>query len=330
MPRENPQSMIEQQVKVVQASIQKSYVFTNSSAFWRPGAHGIFGGFAIAQSLSAAQHTVPAEFVANSLHGSFVYAGNSKDPIFYHVERIRDGNRFCIRSIRALQKEKPIFICTISFTKKGSPDNENHELQHGSAMPLGIPEPEDTFSGATNREIPFINRSVGVIDEIGQGRPQDKRFHQWIKSSSPLSPSSGLKIHQAALAFMSDSYFLAGVPHSHGFWHFANPPVSEFHPSSNGLSALTEKHIEIKRPHLETPEGKSGVHRASISMMVSLDHTIYFHNMEDFRADDWLLSEVRSNWARDGRGLVQQQIWTRNGKLLATCMQEVSKFCVCV
>ena len=59
-------------------------------------------------------------------------------------------------------------------------------------------------------------------------------------------------------------------------------------------------------------------------MMVSLDHTIYFHRPRDFRADEWLFTEMESPWAGDGRGLVLQRMWTRDGKLIATCVQEVS------
>ena len=58
--------------------------------------------------------------------------------------------------------------------------------------------------------------------------------------------------------------------------------------------------------------------------MVSLDHTIYFHNPKGFRADDWLLTEMESPWSGDGRGLVFQRIYSQNGLLIATCVQEVS------
>jgi acyl-CoA thioesterase II len=324
MSTQNAPSIIEKQVNVVCISDNPG-VFTNISSLWRPGAHGIFGGFAIAQSLSAAQQTVSGDFIASSLHGSFVYAGNSKDPVFYHVERIRDGKGFCTRSVRALQRGRPIFICNVSFAKKRSPGNGEENIQHGCPIPPNIPIPENdmhTFRDETTP--PFINRSVGVLNKNGQRRPEDKCFHQWIKASNPLSLSASFQVHQAALAFMSDSYFLAGVPHSHEIWHFVDPPISEFHPSSKGLSTSTEKHTEIRRPHLETPEDKAENEEPRVSMMVSLDHTIYFHNMENFRADDWLLSEIQSSWAGNGRGLVQQRMWTRNGDLVATCIQEVS------
>jgi len=57
-------------------------------------------------------------------------------------------------------------------------------------------------------------------------------------------------------------------------------------------------------------------------MMVSLDHTIYFHRPREVKADEWLFAEMESPWAGDGRGLVFQKIWNREGKLIATCVQE--------
>ena len=57
-------------------------------------------------------------------------------------------------------------------------------------------------------------------------------------------------------------------------------------------------------------------------MMVSLDHSIYFHKPAAIKADEWLFQEMESPWAGDGRGLVIQKIWNREGELLATCIQE--------
>lgn len=57
--------------------------------------------------------------------------------------------------------------------------------------------------------------------------------------------------------------------------------------------------------------------------MVSLDHSIYFHNPLAFRADEWMLTEMESPWAGEGRGLAIQKIWSKDGVLIATCTQEV-------
>jgi len=62
--------------------------------------------------------------------------------------------------------------------------------------------------------------------------------------------------------------------------------------------------------------------RPEIGMMVSLDHTIYFHSPKDFRADEWMFTECESPWSGDGRGLVMQRMYTREGRLVATCVQE--------
>jgi acyl-CoA thioesterase 8 len=64
--------------------------------------------------------------------------------------------------------------------------------------------------------------------------------------------------------------------------------------------------------------------RPEIGMMVSLDHSIYFHEPRRFRADEWMFTEMSSPWSGDGRGVVQQHMFTRDGTLVATCFQEVS------
>ncbi|KAL3460060.1 thioesterase-like superfamily-domain-containing protein [Aspergillus heterothallicus] len=317
------QSTIAKQIDVIRCPEHGPDVFTNTSQLWRPGARGIFGGFAIAQSLRAAQQTMREEFVAHSLHGSFVYAGNSDIPIFYHVERVRDGRGFCTRSVRAIQGGRPVFISVISFARKGLLTDGNPEnLQHSVPIPAGIPEPAEGYTETDISHLPFINSSVGVLASGNRDGAEETRIHQWIRASGSLPPTASHHIHQAALAFMSDSYFLAAVPHSHGIWHFVNTPVSEFYPSAKGLSAGSEMHTTIRRPHLETPGVERNDGERRISIMVSLDHTMYFHNVDLLRADEWLLSEVQSSWAGDERGLVQQRMWTKDGKLVATCIQE--------
>ena len=60
-------------------------------------------------------------------------------------------------------------------------------------------------------------------------------------------------------------------------------------------------------------------------MMVSLDHTIYFHRPREVKADEWMCTEMESPWSGEGRGMVLQRIWNEEGRLLATCVQEVSE-----
>jgi acyl-CoA thioesterase-2 len=54
--------------------------------------------------------------------------------------------------------------------------------------------------------------------------------------------------------------------------------------------------------------------------MASLDHAMWFHR--SFRADDWLLYAQDSPNASGGRGLSRGLVFTREGTLVATVMQE--------
>ncbi|KAF3344295.1 putative MFS-type transporter [Verticillium dahliae VDG2] len=62
--------------------------------------------------------------------------------------------------------------------------------------------------------------------------------------------------------------------------------------------------------------------RPTLGMLVSLDHSIYFHDPRRVRADEWMFSEMDTPWAGDGRGVVLQRIFAADGTLLATCVQE--------
>jgi acyl-CoA thioesterase II len=65
-----------------------------------------------------------------------------------------------------------------------------------------------------------------------------------------------------------------------------------------------------------------------MAMAASLNHTIYFHRPEAVRADEWMCSERESPWAGNDRALVVQRIWSGEGTLVATCVQEVYFFCL--
>ena len=59
-----------------------------------------------------------------------------------------------------------------------------------------------------------------------------------------------------------------------------------------------------------------------ISMVASLDHCMWFSSSTPFRADEWSLYEMESPVLRGNRGLNIGRIFTREGRLIATCAQE--------
>jgi acyl-CoA thioesterase-2 len=54
--------------------------------------------------------------------------------------------------------------------------------------------------------------------------------------------------------------------------------------------------------------------------MASLDHAMWFHR--PFRADEWLLYQQSSISTSGSRGLAQGHIFTKDGKLVVTVVQE--------
>jgi len=156
----------------------------------------------------------------------------------------------------------------------------------------------------------------------------------WIRSRGQISEGGGHEAHLSALAYMSDSYFIGTVARAHKLWRNF-PPKGESSLDKDAAEEMKRKAQKTaqfsamdkdmaKRVRDMNGGAESNTeNRPEIGMMVSLDHTIFFHRPRDFRADDWLLAEMDTKWAGDGRGLVHQSIWSRDGKLIATCFQEV-------
>ncbi len=119
---------------------------------------------------------------------------------------------------------------------------------------------------------------------------------------------------------MSDSYFIGTVSRIHNLWRFARPSLPP-NPKSPLSRIAAMEAAEIKEGVRGIVEGRL---ESSVGMMVSLDHTIYFHRPREIKVDEWLCAEMESPWAGEGRGLVLQKIWNRQGKLVASCVQEVS------
>ena len=320
-------------------------LFTNTRPLWHPpGARGIYGGAAIAQCLAAAQRTVPHNFTVHSMHCYFVLNGNADIPIIYHVEHVREGRSFCTRTVQARQRGQPIFTTTLSFMREGAGGKKLAE--HEAKMPEGLVpkeiENEDIYRG---KHSPFLSQRIDILNNEDPS-PEKKKARQWIKARGKISDEGGHQAHLSALAYMSDSYFIGTVARVHKLWRYSTS--AKANKESGGgrlgitpdvilkLQAMDEETLKrmegmdedviAQLRELEVKDGRivENVHRRpEIGMMVSLDHSIYFHSPRDFRADEWLYTECESPWAGDGRGLVMQRMYTRDGKLVASCVQEV-------
>ncbi|KAL5413592.1 hypothetical protein PMIN03_003630 [Paraphaeosphaeria minitans] len=337
-PIDPAKSAIENTLELTQLSDIDPDLFTNRRPLWHPpGARGIYGGAVIAQTLSAAQKTVEPDFTVHSMHCYFVLAGNSEIPVMYHVERVRSGKSFATRTVQARQRGNIIFTTTISFVRQNSAGDK--VLEHAVEM-SDVPGPVEDKDGLEHGGAatdPFQSQRIEILNNDSP-HPHTKRTRQWVKARGTISPAGGHEAHLAALAYMSDSYFIGTVARAHKLWRYAAARKTKSKSSIDEdvlkkLLAMEDEHLKsvkfLDSHDLERiRKWKTGEReqpkepRQEIGMMVSLDHTIYFHDPRNFRADEWMFTEMETPWSGDGRGLVFQKLFTKDGRLIATCVQE--------
>ncbi|KAG5926722.1 hypothetical protein E4U42_003024 [Claviceps africana] len=139
-----------------------------------------------------------------------------------------------------------------------------------------------------------------------------------MRCRGTISRAGGAPAHLNALAYISDSAFIGTVGRAHRLWRMPFP-VQHYH----SLPEPQKRQVEQLARHEglgATPAEWAA--RPRLGMMVSLDHSIYFHAPRRVRVDEWMLADMDSPWAGDERGFVTQRIFAADGTLLATCVQE--------
>ncbi|KAI5302195.1 Guanine nucleotide exchange factor lte1 [Ascosphaera pollenicola] len=351
-PLDPNKSQMENILELTPVAVIGPDVFTNTRPLWHPpGARGMYGGAVIAQSLSAAQLTVSEDFYPHSMHSYFLLAGDSDVPVMYHVERVRDGRSFATRTVQAQQRGKAIFTATMSFDKvvDEAKRKEKRKLEHASRKP-GIQFPSENLEdlGLLGHAPLQCVRDVKITGEPTT-YPADRSVYHFIRSRPQITAAGGPAAHLSAFAYMSDSSFIGTVAQVHNIPRFASidalkSMLSQLkNPSDLEHEALEAYIRKVESAEAEKAKAKeaerlqqsanpaarreqeakgSGKEQWELGMMVSLDHTIYFHTRHGFRADEWLLVEMYSPWAGEERGIALQNVWTRDGTLVATCVQE--------
>jgi acyl-CoA thioesterase 8 len=255
------------------------------------------------------------------MHCYFVLAGDAEIPVLYHVEHVREGRSYATRTVQARQKGKCIFTTTMSFVRENSGGAK--QVRHAVPLPEDIKGPvkgEENDDGGDDGHSPFESQRLEILNGKSD-KPHEKRTRQWMKAKGKISEEGGHQAHLSALAYMSDSYFIGTVSRIHHLWRFPSPKTAGQGNTSDSAESLERmRKLKEEDGFGEDLENKQG--RPEVGMMVSLDHTIYFHEPRKFRADEWMFTEMQSPWAGDGRGVVTQHMFTADGTMVATCIQE--------
>ncbi|MFF6791474.1 acyl-CoA thioesterase [Streptomyces filamentosus] len=246
----------------------------------------VFGGQVAAQAMVAAGRTVPADRLAHSLHAYFLVPGDPGAPIVYEVDRIRDGRSFTTRRVVAVQHGRPIFHLSASF------QTYEEGLDHQAGMPAA-PDPESlpTAEEMLPRHLPedIARRLVearAAVDLRYAGTPP------WGSVGEPREPRSQV-------------------------WFRTNGKLAD-DPLLHVVLATYVSDMTLLDSVL-LAHGRGGWAVGDV-VGASLDHAMWFHR--PFRADEWLLYDQESPSAAAGRGLGQARIWTRDGRLAISVIQE--------
>lgn len=285
---------------ILQRSIQleeiDSDVFLASQDdLFRPlGARGVFGGQTICQSLHAAILSVPGSFAVHSFHGYFLLAGDAERNIVFHVQRVRDGASFVTRSVEAKQRGKIIFMATVQFHKP----EPSRGLEVAADMPA-VPGPDGLKSDR----------------EILQDMANNPNFSYRMREFYRQTLARPARAERRAVPRPVDIDPLEPVEF---YWTRVSGRLSGDH-SEIHLICLAYMSDMGMLSCAYAPFG--GIREQHPSMLVSLDHSMWFHST-DFRADDWLLFQIRCVRAAGARILAVCRVWTQAGQLIFSCAQE--------
>lgn len=250
------------------------------------GFGAVFGGQVMGQALSAAYQTVSPERMVHSLHCYFLRPGDVRHPILYEVEHIRDGNTVSTRRVQAIQHGKSIFYLNASFQL------EEPGLDHQDEMPQvqgpdGLRSEQEWAEQLKAFIPPFLH------DKLLSEKPIEMRPVSFVNplQAEPCSPNRYV-------------------------WFKANGQMPDDPAIHRYLLAYASDFNFL--PTALQPHGVAFFDRDL--QVATIDHAMWFHR--DFRFDDWLLYAVDSPSASGGRGLVRGQFFNRQGKLVASTIQE--------
>lgn len=249
------------------------------------GAHHVFGGQVLSQALHAAMMSVPDDRHVHSMHAYFVLPGDLSHPIIYNIDTVRDGGSFTTRRVQAIQHGKDIFIIAISFQLKQ--EGFDHQIE----MP-DIPGPGKLHSDQDLLE-KYADQLPEAYRRFLQPRPIEFR---------PVDPSNFLgNQDQDPLRYV---WFRAkgDVPTDTRIHQRLLAYASDYNLLTTALQPHQEEAIQHK------------------VQLASIDHAMWFHR--DFRIDQWLLYMVDSPSASNARGFTRGSIFTEDGMLVASVVQE--------
>ena len=270
----------------------------------------IFGGQFLGQSVVAAGRTVGDGLVVHSLHGYFVRAGDPSLPLRYRVTTLHDGRSFVSRRVEADQDGKCRFVGLVSFARP----EDGLDYQPAAELPpvgdaSGLRRYGDWMAETTAR--PDDGPEDGD-ETAARARPVEVRY----VDPPPNGPPNALP--SARLDAPGGEGSEPGDPITRPQRMWLRVPGRLPDDPLVHAAALAYASDETLIDNSMLPHGL----RWSDPRLqgASLDHAMWF--CRPAAADRWLLFEQTVVSTAGGRGLVHGTLYTPEGELVATAMQE--------
>ena len=248
----------------------------------------VFGGQVMAQTLIAAYETVEKDHFAHSFHSYFLRPGQMDKPIIFTVDRIRDGKSFTTRTVKAIQDGEAIFNCSVSFQKR------EEGLSHQIPMPK-LPGPDGLKNELEIRE--------GMSKDLNIDKDDLPLFLR--KREVEMRP---IEIQDYANPVKTPPYRNTWIrPDGQMPDDEKTQQAFLLYISDMGLLAAANN-----------PHGRNFLSKNL--QVASLDHAMWFHQKLDF--NDWVLYAIDSPYSGNSRGFCKGSIYSKEGKLIASCTQE--------
>lgn len=259
--------------------------------------HAIFGGTILGQSILAAYNTVTDAMHLHSFQLYFLIRGDPNHILNYVVESLMDGRSFVKRSVNVKQKDVIIAKMSLSFKL----DEPQSQFSYFSPFPKVIGHDkcplltktlEEKLSNLKDKEL--LTRLQGYSEWLADFPVHVKLVDPEVQILCKENPTNKifkwLKLRDDKLMDIkknSSKHALLGFISDYAILQ----PILTMHCSE------------------------------SVGFMISLDHIMWFHNHK-FDATQWMLLEAECIISNNGTSLNTGRIWSQDGSLLATIMQE--------
>lgn len=298
---------------------------------FREDARGTYGGEFVSQGVLAAWATVKdADMSPHSLHSYFIKAGSRESPIRWEVQEINNGKNYANRMVQAYQGHSSTLVFTIqvSFTKN------NHVKQRVAA-----------YAAQEEQKLVAAEKSGKAVARSKIHRPflfQRKPMHFFDKYSPNLDDMPFFEHTSGHLQHIIPPEFMSATQKA-DFDSTGNLEMGIFVRANDDLS-LAKNPTKVRIIDLVYASDSFylsciinalglGIPGNNVSeatrllnfFRVSLDHSLYFHDL-DFDPTDWLFLEFKFARMSNDRVLCKCYFFSRDGRHVCSVVQEALVF----